>query len=57
MVVEEVEYAVKIASGFDWEKAAGDHRVALLTLAQVAASVAPGMRGRCLIVTSPFEIR
>jgi len=42
MVVEEVEYAVKIASGFDWEKAAGDHRVALLTLAQVAASVAPG---------------
>lgn len=41
MVVEEVEYAVKIASDFDWEKAAGDHRVALLTLAQVAASVAP----------------
>ncbi len=41
MVVEEVEYAVKIAHDFDWENAAGDYRVALLTLAQIAASVAP----------------
>jgi len=41
MVVEEVERAVKIANGFDWENAAGDYRVALLTLAQVAAPVAP----------------
>ena len=41
MVIEEIEYAVKIANGFDWEKAAGDSRDALLFLAQVAAAIAP----------------
>ena len=45
MVIEEVEHALDIADAFDWEKAAGDYRVALLTLAQAAASIS-GSRAR-----------
>jgi len=40
MACEEVEHALNLADAFDWEHAAGDYRVALLTLAQVAAPVA-----------------
>ena len=41
MVAEEVEYAVRIANGFDWGQAAGDSRDALLFLAQVASATEP----------------
>jgi len=41
MVTEEIEHALKAARGFNWENAAGDYRVALLTLAQAAAATAP----------------
>lgn len=40
MVTEEVEYALDLARGCDWERAAGDSRDALLVLAQVAAPLA-----------------
>lgn len=39
MLVEEIDYATKLARAFDWESAAGDTRYALLTLAQVAAPI------------------
>lgn len=41
MVTEEIEHALNAARGFNWENAAGDYRVALLTLAQAAAATAP----------------
>lgn len=41
MVIEEIEHALDEARGFDWEKAAGDSRDALLVLAQAAAPMAP----------------
>ena len=41
MVAEEIEHAVEIANGFDWGRASGDSRDALLFLAQAAASIAP----------------
>ncbi len=43
MVCEELEHAAKIAFDFDWNTADGDLRVALLYLAQVAASVSPSV--------------
>lgn len=41
MVIEEIEHALTLALRFNWEKAAGDTRDALLVLAQVAAPVTP----------------
>ncbi len=41
MVVEEIEHALAIADGYDWSKAPGDYRFALLALAQTAAAIAP----------------
>ncbi|GAC1568524.1 MAG: hypothetical protein NVS2B3_12620 [Vulcanimicrobiaceae bacterium] len=41
MVVEEVEHALDLADAYNWNESAGDYRVALLTLAQVAAPIAP----------------
>lgn len=41
MFIEEVENALRSADEYDWEKAAGDYREALLSLAQAAASIAP----------------
>lgn len=39
MAFEEVEYAARVAFGFDWNTASGDLRDALLGLAQIAASI------------------
>lgn len=39
--LEEVEHALKLSDGFDWNGAAGDYRTALLSLAQVSAPIAP----------------
>lgn len=41
LMCEEVDHALKLAASFDWERAAGDCREALLTLAQVAAPITP----------------
>jgi len=41
LMCEEVEHALKLAASFDWEKAAGDCREGLLSLAQVAAPIVP----------------
>jgi len=41
LVVEEIEHALNLAHGYDWENAAGDSRDALLFLAQAAAAIAP----------------
>jgi len=41
MAIEEVENALQLAEAFDWERAAGDSRDALLTLAQAAAAISP----------------
>lgn len=38
---EELEHALALASTCDWETAAGDHRLVLLSLAQAVASLAP----------------
>jgi len=41
MAIEEVENALQLAEAFDWERAAGDSRDALLSLAQAAAGISP----------------
>jgi hypothetical protein len=41
LVIEEIEHALYAARRFNWENAAGDYRVALLTLAQATAATAP----------------
>jgi len=41
MAMEELEHALTLFDGYNWEQAAGDTRLILLPLAQVAASIAP----------------
>ncbi len=41
MAMEELEHALKLFDGYNWEQAAGDTRLILLPLAQIAASIAP----------------
>jgi len=41
MALEETEHALNIADRYDWNKAPGDYRLALLVLAQAAASLTP----------------
>ncbi len=41
MALEEVECALRISDQYDWRKAPGDYQVALLILAQAAATLTP----------------
>ena len=48
MVHEEINYALNLAETFDWESAAGDSRLVLVALAQVAAPIA-STRARAIL--------
>ena len=50
MAVEEVDYALEQAAGYDWNRAPGDYRMGLLWIAQVAAAIVPIRARRMLDV-------